>query len=126
MTNPVFPQPPKPHKPNWPPPDRSYFTVKVRNSHALQNVSTVLWAAHEKDDLFVGPSVRLTTAVGRVQLDTQELAEHFCDYARAVLGKRHGDALELLVVPGTAPTKISHAWTAKQSDRVRALLDGQA
>ncbi len=124
MTNPTTPRSPKRYKPVWPPPNRDYFTVRVMNSHSLQNVSAVLWAVHEKDDLFVGPSVRLTSAVGRVQLDTQELAEQFCEHAREVLSKRHGDEIQLLVVSGTAPTKISDRWTREQSERARAMLDG--
>jgi len=104
-------------------PNRDYFTVKVMNSHALRNVSAVLWALHEKDDLFVGPSLRLTSAVGRVQLDTQDLAEQFCEHAREVLGKRHGHEIQLAVVSGTAPTKISDRWTREQSERVRTMLD---
>lgn len=69
MTNPATPRISKPYKAVWPPPNRDYFTVRVMNSHALHNVSSVLWAVHEKDDLFVGPSVRLTSPVGRVQLE---------------------------------------------------------
>lgn len=116
---------PKPCKPVWPLPKREYFTVRVMNSHTLQNVSQVLWAAREKDDLFVGPSVRLTSAVGHVQLDTPELAERFCEHAREVLSKRHGDEIQLAVVSGTAPTRISDRWTREQSERARSMLDGQ-
>ncbi|MFS8980231.1 hypothetical protein PO002_38240 [Cupriavidus necator] len=126
MTNPTTPRSTKPYKAVWPPPNRDYFTVRVMNSHALRNVSAVLWAVHEKDDLFVGPSVRLTSAVGRVQLDTQELAAQFCEHAHEVLSKRHGDEIRLAVVSGMAPTKISHRWTYEQSERVRAMLDGKA
>ncbi|QBY56025.1 hypothetical protein [Cupriavidus oxalaticus] len=111
-----------PYKPVWPPQNRDYFTVRVMNSHALENVSKVLWAVHEKDDFFVGPSVRLTSAVGRVQLDTQKLAEQFCEHARKVLSKRHGDAIQLAVVSGTAPTKISDRWTREHSERARVML----
>ncbi|QQX89728.1 hypothetical protein JJQ59_34965 (plasmid) [Cupriavidus necator] len=122
MTNPTMPRSAQPYKAAWPPPNRDYFTVKVVNSQALYNVSSVLWGVHEKDDLFVGPSVRLTSPVGRVQLETQDLAEQFCDHARDVLSKRHGE-VQLEVVSGTAPTKISHRWTREQSERIRAMLD---
>ncbi|MFS8981212.1 hypothetical protein PO002_43760 [Cupriavidus necator] len=124
MTNPTTPRGPKPYKPVWPPTNRDYFTVRVMNSHALRNVSAVLWAVHEKDDIFVGPSVRLTSAVGRVQLETQELAEQFCEHARDILGKRHGAEIQLAVVSGTAHTKISDRWTREQSERARAMLEG--
>jgi hypothetical protein len=89
---------------------------------AALNVSQVLYFEYERGNLYVGPSVRLTGPGGCVQLDSQELAERFAEHARIVLRKRHGDDIELMVVIGTAPTKISDRWTAEQSERVRTML----
>lgn len=109
----------------WPPPNRDYFTIRVVDPHVARNVSQVLYWEQERGNLYVGPSVRLTGPGGCVQLDSHELAERFSAYAIPVLRKRHGDDIELDVVVGSAPTKISVSWTAEQSQRVREMLDAK-
>ena len=97
-----------------------YFAIKPRLAdHAPISVRY----QDEKDELFLGPNVRLAGHIGMAHIETRELAEQFSEACAPRLQKRYGVATQLQVVECQALTERKLlARIQRDSETIRKRL----
>ena len=72
----------------------TYYVLKPRLS---RHAPIALFEQDEKDELFVGPHVRLSGFPGMAHLETRELADEYAEMIRPVFERRYGEGSDVEV-----------------------------
>jgi len=92
----------------------SYYALKPRLSG---QAPITLFQQDEKNELFVGPHVRLAGFPGMAHIETRELAEEYAENIRPVLKRRHGEESDVEV------HEIREDGTKRLLDRIQRDSD---
>lgn len=98
----------------------TYFTIKPELPQVAPNS---LLYQDEKNELFLGPHVRLCGLLGMVHIDSEALAYQFAEACTPSLQRRYGNATKLTVVPWqTTEDKRLLSRIQKDSEIVRKRI----